>query len=95
MSIENLISLLVEEVLCEINSISHGGVGLLNSNSINGSSGEGVGIRANGLSSDSNIGDENYGQFGEKDKHKKDLFKFMWDGDNPENKAPKVKYVAV
>lgn len=104
MSLKTLINILVEETLVEINAISAGGATLLTPDSIQGfQSGfgageegeEGIGGLVNSGEADSDIEDENFDQIGQRDKHRKQLFKFMWSGEDPKNKPPKVKYVAV
>lgn len=104
MSLKALINLLVEETLVEMNAISTGGAALLTPDAVQGfQSGfgageegeEGIGGLADGGESDSDIEDENFDQVGQRDKHRKQLFKFMWSGEDPKNKPPKVRYVAV
>jgi len=103
MSLKKLIEVLVEETLTEVNSISAGGASLLTPDSIqgfqaDGGLGFGGGEGSKGLTVGAfagDVGDENFDQMGEKNTHHKEFFKFFWNGDDPDNEAPKVRYVAV
>lgn len=97
MKLDELIELLVDNVLNEVNSISVGGALLQTPDSIQGfqSGGFGVGDSGEGEGFDGDVQDENFEQFGQHEKHRRQLFDFMWNGDDPENEMPKVKYVAV
>jgi len=92
--LDEVIESLLEEILTEVNSISVGGALLQSPDAVqnfNAGFGGDEGDEGN-LSSD--ITDENYDQFGERDGAKAKLVRFMWNGDKANNPAPKVKFIA-